>query len=174
VVEVIVERGNRIEVEKRDLVLLWWFRFMTAFPVSIAKAGSYSISFTDVTGTGRTQTILLGARSTEAFTTGCGDHYTYIGLGSGSTPASESDYKLESEITTIKADVVVNEPDYEVRASIAYTPTTDVTICEVGLYISVCDSGGILRRILVDRTVLEPCITVTAGSTISVLYKVKA
>ena len=147
---------------------------MTAFLVNIAKATSYSISFTTVTGSGYTQTVLYGGRSTEALATGCGDHFTYIGLGSGSTPASESDYKLESEITTIKADVVVNEPTYEIRASVSYTPTTDVTICEVGLYISACDSGGVLRRILVDRTVLPECITVTGGTTISVLYKVKA
>ena len=157
-----------------DLTTLWWLRILSALLVNIVKGAYYSVSYTDTTGTSRTQNILYGGRSTEALSTGCGDHYTYIGFGSDPTPASDINYKLISELAVIPATVSVEETLFEIRIQAAYTPTTDVTVCEVGLYISACDSGGALRRILVDRTVLSPCIDVTAGSTISVLYKVKA
>lgn len=87
----------------------------------------------------------------------------YLWLGSGSTPPSRSDYKLESPITAIAAtknawaDNENSRYVYELR--INWTPSTPTTIREIGVYKSIrgYDTSYAVRTlsILLFRTLTD-------------------
>lgn len=93
----------------------------------------------------------------------------HIGIGSGSTPQSPTDYKLESLIDRKRAVVepLIVESDkcrFSMYADFSFTE--DKTIQEFGIFIN---HGGI-RMILMVRDVLSEPITLPAGATLRVRY----
>lgn len=101
-------------------------------------------------------------------------------FGTGDTPATENDYRLEAPITSglkfSNQSIVYTTDDEKVimQASYAVTNSTaeDITIREIGCtsYINKYSSGSVLS--MIDRTVLDEPITIPAGEATSFTYKV--
>lgn len=105
-----------------------------------------------------------------------------IYFGSGSTPATKEDYKLESPIT---AGLAISNPAgftwvrpssgvYSATASYAVLNTTaeDITIQEIGNFTPVAESSSKYHFTLMDRTVLDEPIVIAPGESKLVTYKV--
>jgi hypothetical protein len=152
-----------------DLVTLWAFRLISCLFAQVTRGGSASFSFVDLGGASRTQ-VCIWTGSTDFLGSGCADRTPYIGFGSSTIPPVRTDYVLRSELARVRGSRVVDESAFILAIAGSWTPDSDVTVCEVGLYMLVCDSGSVARYVLFDRSVLSPCISVIAGSTISVSY----
>jgi hypothetical protein len=152
-----------------DLVTLWAFRLICCLFAVATRGTDVSFSFTDLGGVSRSTGCI--SRSVKDFPgSECVDRAPYIGFGSSSAPPSRSDYKLLVELVRVRGSRVVDESAFTCSIVGSWTPDSDVTVCEVGLYMLVCDSGGVARFVLFDRSVLSPCVSVSAGETISVVY----
>ena len=105
-----------------------------------------------------------------------------IYFGSGSTPATKEDYKLESPIT---AGLAISNPSgftwvlpssgvHSATASYAVlnTSSEDITIQEVGNFTVVADYNGKYQFTLMERTVLDEPIVIAPGGSKLVTYKV--
>ena len=115
----------------------------------------------------------------------------YIIIGSGSTPATENDYALESRITS-GLSVVSYTPSKETDANgnvikrfdftLQNTSGSDITIAEVGIryYIQGYRTGagttGSTKNgfILFERTVLSTPVTIAAGDAAAIRYTVES
>lgn len=111
-------------------------------------------------------------------------------FGSGSRPAAKDDYTLQSPITsglsiTNPSLVLLNpkEGEYSYVSNFVIKNTTDaeINIYEIGLFIPVCTGSYTYNQvnantpwatILMDRTVLTKPITIPAGGTRVVTYKI--
>lgn len=105
-------------------------------------------------------------------------------IGSGSTPATREDYKLESQITsgisalnTYSVPVIAVDENgvCTVSTSFALKNTTeeDITIREIGVYAWVnTSSGSAYAHILLERTVLDQPITIKPGLAKVLTYKI--
>lgn len=111
-------------------------------------------------------------------------------IGSGSTPAQESDYWLSNQITSgfdgyvSDAHQTDNDGNHGIVLSVIITNTgsSNLTIGEVGYSLRVLSSvheGGdssyasMLRNVLIDRTVLDSPITIGAGQAAIIDYVLK-
>lgn len=112
-----------------------------------------------------------------------GSRYPFIMFGTGTTPATTEDYKLESLITSgislfasdtsqnISFDEELLEITRKVNitATIKNTSSEDITITEVGLANNVYTNSGYYREsntcalMLIYREVLETAVTIPAG-----------
>ena len=177
IVIVVKRKDGRVETRKvvvdksggGDLVTLWGFRLICCLFAKVPKGASVSFGFVDLGGTSRSQNC-IHERPREFFGSGCADRSPYIGFGSSDVAPSRSDSKLLGELARVDASYSVDETNFICSIGGSWVPASDVSVCEVGLYMFVCDSGGVARYVLFDRSVLSPCISVSAGSTISVLY----
>jgi hypothetical protein len=152
-----------------DLVTTWGFRLICCLFADVPRRAVVDISFVDLDGVSRMQTcidniayVFVGSN--------CVDRAPYIGFGSSTDAPSRSDYRLVSELARVKASRVIDENAFECRIVGSWTPSASVSICEVGLYMRVCDSGDVARYVLFDRSVLSPCISVPGGSTVTATY----
>ena len=111
---------------------------------------------------------------------------TPIEFGSGTTPASETDYALEtplSNITYISTETVGSE-NGKAKRELTLTLTNEndskVTIAEIGLFGSAytCSSTTATTSssssILIDRTVLETPVEIAAGGNAVIKYAITA
>jgi hypothetical protein len=152
-----------------DLVTLWAFRLICCVFTFALRGSTVSFDFIDLGGVSRTQRC-IGTDSGDFFGSGCADRAPYIGFGSSSASPSRTDSKLLTELARVRGSRVVDESAFSCSIVGSWSPASDVTVCEVGLYMFVCDSGGVARYVLFDRSVLSPCVSVSAGETISVSY----
>ena len=114
--------------------------------------------------------------SNTSFNVMCG-----VFFGSGSTPATKNDYKLESPITSGLSIASPNslswdnsiEGRYICSASFTIQNTTDadINIYEIGLFTPILSTSSSYYSVLMERTVLTEPITITAGGTRIVNYK---
>jgi hypothetical protein len=99
----------------------------------------------------------------------------FIGFGSGSSPPSRDDYRLESEIRVIENPTVIydiSEGYVLIDSSVFFEE--DTTICEVGLSFWGTVSGATgCGEFLVDRTVFSPCRVIPANASYRVRYRVQ-
>ena len=103
-----------------------------------------------------------------------------VGFGTGTTPASASDYKLESFLTHQKISVAnpsqvsFNKFDtyeeYTVTFGVTNITAEAITISEVGLMATLDSSAGCN---LVDRTVLDVPVTIPAGQSKQITYTIR-
>ena len=107
-----------------------------------------------------------------------------ISIGSDPTPASENDCNLGRTITSGVSITVASRPlSYNGGTSLTYmltvtnTSSAEKTIAEIG-YKQVCrgavTQGGTTSAeitVLLDRTVVDPVITLPAGQTCSITYR---
>lgn len=117
------------------------------------------------------------------------DSYSYVTerdngiyFGSGSSPATKEDYKLEAPIAS---GLGISNPSYFTwvtptsgvyiaTAAYAVTNTTDkdITIQEIGNFTNVANSQSRTYLVLMERTVLDEPIVIAPGESKLVTYKV--
>ncbi len=116
--------------------------------------------------------------------------YPGVYFGTGSTPATKSDYRLESPITsgltiTNPSDLVVDSDGngkYTFIADFIVRNTTEseINIYEIGVFCPICTDMGYYNAssnvkwamVLMERTVLDEPITIPAGESKLVTYKI--
>jgi hypothetical protein len=163
---------RRVVVDKAgdgDLVTLWGFRLICCLFAKVPRGGTVSFDFVDLTGTSRSQFCIHGYYR-EFLGSGCADRSSYVAFGSSSVPPTRNDYRLLGELARVDASYFADETAFTCGVAGSWTPGSGVTVCEVGLYMLVCDEFGYARYVLFDRSVLSPCVSVSAGDTISVSY----
>lgn len=105
--------------------------------------------------------------------------YQYVRFGSGTTPATVNDYKLESlidsGITVAHPNIVTTE---QTDSYISWTVTfgvsasVEITISEIGLIAKAYRPNGVIDT-LVDRTVLDTPVTIPAGQSKQITYTIR-
>jgi hypothetical protein len=163
---------RRVVVDKvgsGDLVTLWGFRLFCCLFAEAVRGATVNIEFVDLGGVSRSFAC-ISRRGDMFLGSGCVDRSPFIGFGSSSAAPSRSDFKIVSELARVRGSTVADESAFTCGIVGSWTPDSDVTVCEVGLYMLVCDAGGAARFVLFDRSVLSPCESVSAGDTISVFY----
>lgn len=108
-----------------------------------------------------------------------------VWFGTGSTPANRNDYKLDSPITSGLSitnyqneymPLIIEESPgkYVLRAEYVLKNTTEseINIWEIGLFTPYCYNITEYWQMLVERTVLTEPITIPAGGTKMVTYKI--
>ena len=105
--------------------------------------------------------------------------YQYVRFGSGTTPATVNDYKLESlidsGITVAHPNIVTTE---QTDSYISWTVTfgvsasVEITISEIGLIAKAYRPNGEIDT-LVDRTVLDTPVTIPAGQSKQITYTIR-
>lgn len=103
---------------------------------------------------------------------------TGIGFGSGTTPPTIDDYKLESAISSGLSFSFVQNYGNPCTWIITITNTSDeeITISELGMFTSIYSnysSSGSNVTALVDRTVLDNPVTIPAGGIGKIEYEIK-
>ena len=101
-------------------------------------------------------------------------------VGSGKTPASKTDYKLENLIssgltsagTTSTSQITVDGIETVKAIILRNTSSADITISEIGM-LGCCYSSGTFQAVLVDRTVLDNPITIPAGESKAISYTIR-
>ena len=105
-----------------------------------------------------------------------------VSFGAGTTPATTSDYKLESVLGSTRISVATpssvsySRDDtfdmYSVSFGITNITSDAITISEVGLIVSVT-SGSSNYTVLVDRTVLDTPVTIPPHETKHIAYTIR-
>ena len=107
---------------------------------------------------------------------------TGVSFGTGTTPATVSDYFLESILT--KTEISVSSPsavsfsqfdtyeEYSVTFGVTNNTAEAITISEVGLT-AVPYSYSTASYALVDRTVLDTPVTIPAGQSKQITYTIR-
>lgn len=111
-------------------------------------------------------------------------------FGSGTTPATENDFTLESLITTISGsaaspvtyyDSTLNKYRTYIQFTLTNTGSASISISEIGrfwqLYTasaigSLAGGGGTQRGLLVDHVILDNPVVIAAGESGIVRYEV--
>ena len=110
---------------------------------------------------------------------------TGVCVGSGSTPATDGDYKLESMLTSLQGSIVKTQGVDNGKAFINFDVTitnsgsSDITISELGYqqYVAITtNQGGSSSSapypVLLDRTTLQTPITIAAGDVAIIRYRI--
>lgn len=105
------------------------------------------------------------------------DSVTFIRIGTGTTAATENDYKLEAPVTGVTCDSVItaisgNDSKKTYTATFSNTTDADVVVTEIGFltnfyYYSSSDNDNFL----LDRIVLDTPITIPAGESKAITYE---
>jgi hypothetical protein len=172
--------NKALERSNNDFSTAWFIRILRALFEPLSTSGVSSASYTDTTGTARTQDFKKPMYSTG---TGCPSlndflstvscyNRLWVSCGTGTTPPTRTDYKLESEVAEGVASLTVSEDIGVITVAGAFTFTADTVISEIGLKWEGTVSGSsTCGKVLLDRTVLSTPITVPAGTTLTVVYR---
>ena len=106
-----------------------------------------------------------------------------VSFGTGTTPATASDYVIESILDNTQISVTVPSAvsfsrtdtydEYSVTFGITNKTAEAITISEVGLTASPNTQGSPFPFVLVDRTVLDEPITIPAGESKQITYTIR-
>jgi hypothetical protein len=159
-----------------DMITLWFFRAITGIfePVSGSASGT-AYPIIDVEG--RNVSILIkfsGTIGDVIWNTFPGrPNRFWVVVGTDSTPPDPRNHRLGNKIAEALASLHADENNRIITLSAGFTFPSSVTIYEIGL-VWECSTGpfGIAIRFLVDRTVFPGGISVGAGQTLSVVYRI--
>jgi len=159
---------------KNDLGTDWFGRFLAALFKNTPLSGSETFDAYDTSGASHTIEVKFYARSYQFNATGDCDVGCYIGIGTGTTAPTKTDYKLASEVERKAASASYTDGGDYVKVCASFTLSTTTTIWEVGLYYKCgYDHGGSVGPIiLLDRTVLDSGVDFEAGVPMGVCYKI--
>jgi len=147
---------------------------ITAIFTNASQGGGLGITLTDINGASRIFNIKgMWSNPYNIFSTNVTDSYTYISVGTDSTPPSSTDYALKNKVAEKLAETVSADTANRIvtiQATISFTAS--VTIYEVGLEINAVDDKGVATRILLDRTVISGGIAVQAGQALRITYRI--
>jgi hypothetical protein len=155
-----------------DLLTLWIFRILRGILTPAITRQWISDTFTDTTGTVRTQNFKgdFGGRPAFWETYACPNRL-WISYGSSSVPPSRTDYRLGSKLGEAVASMTHDEGARTLTFTAGWTLTADTTVYEVGLEWEACVAGfNVCGRVLLDRTVYPDGIPVRAGQTLTIAY----
>lgn len=104
------------------------------------------------------------------------DSVTFIRIGTGTTAATENDYKLEAPVTGVTCDSVVtaiggNDSKKTYTATFSNTTDADVVVTEIGFLTNFYYSSSDNDNFLLDRIVLDTPITIPAGESKPITYE---
>lgn len=109
-------------------------------------------------------------------------NYGGLTIGSGSTPATENDYELESPIFNNNISLSILSEKFYVENSTYYSETSltltnstsnDITIREIGIVNQISPNGDASTKFLADRTVFETPIILVSGEATPIKYTIK-
>ena len=158
---------RRKELLKNDLGTNWFGRMMAALFKNDGKGVTSPFSVVDVTGATRTITAKCTQIVTVINTTSNYDCGSYIGVGTGTTPPTKTDYKLVNEVARHPASATFTDGSVTFTVSATFTLASDVNVTEVGLYWKEGYSGYIW---LLDRTLLDAPVLFPANTPMTVAY----
>jgi hypothetical protein len=164
---------EKVKDKPLDLTTAWFLRIMRGIFGATPVGGAWNETYTDTTGTSRTQTIKGSIGTYYLFfnTLNCNNRL-WVSYGSSSTPPTRTDYKLGNKLGEGVAGVTEDEAQATVTLSASFTMSADTTIYEVGLEWEATISGySTCGRVLLDRTVFPDGILVKAGQTITIVYR---
>ena len=156
-----------------DMFTRWALRIFGGIFGPTTVGGNWLVSFKDTGGTDRTQKI-KGSGGTTAmwFNTDYCNNRLWIAYGTGRTPPTRDDFKLEAKAGEGVAGITVDEVQGTVTISASFTFAVSMTVYEVGLEWEACVSGyNVCGRVLLDRTVFPEGISVSANQTLTVVYR---
>jgi hypothetical protein len=168
------------EGKDNDMVTVWFMRILFATLAPVSAGGSSSTTYTDTGGTTRTQNFKrpmfdysqTSPNLPDFFNTGFCNNRLWIGCGSSSTAPTRSDYKLGSKLAEGLAGVTLDETQATLTISASFTMSADTVVYEVGLeWEGTVASYNVCGRVLLDRTVFPNGIAVSAGQTLTVVYR---
>jgi hypothetical protein len=164
---------ERVRREQHDMGTAWFARILAAIFGPAAINGSVTATFTDLSGTLRTQNFKSGlGTSSNFFNTSVCANALYIGYGNSSATPTRTDYKLGNKLDEQIAGAAADDVNGIVTVSASFTMGADTTIYEVGLeWYGTVSSSNTCGRVLLDRTVFPSGIPVRAGQTISIAYR---
>jgi hypothetical protein len=157
-----------------DLTTAWFLRILRALFAATGAGGNLSASFTDLYGTSRSQNIKgnMGTINYYLLNTYSCNNMLWISYGNSSTAPTRTDYKLGNKLGEGVTGVTVDETQATLTISASFTMSADTTIYEVGLEWEACVATyPTCGRLLLDRTVFPNGITVSAGQTLTVVYR---
>lgn len=108
-----------------------------------------------------------------------------VRIGSGVTPATPDDYKLETLISdncsvstpsTVLASVDADGVSVSATYAVKNTGSTAFSVSEIGLFsglYTVINNNGQKKTCMVDRTVLEKPITINPGESKQITYTIR-
>jgi hypothetical protein len=172
--------NEALKRDSNDFSTAWFIRILRALFEPLSTSGVSNASFTDTTGTARTQDFkkpMYPSNSTapalsDFLNTGYCYNRLWVSCGTGTTPPTRTDYKLESEVAEGVASLTVSEDIGIITVAGAFTFTADMVISEIGLkWEGVVSGYSLCGKVLLDRTVLDTPITVPAGTTLTVVYR---
>jgi hypothetical protein len=167
------EEYLRREEASRDYSTRWFVRMLFYLFKYTTKSGTDQAPVTDTTGTARNIRMKYPTGDVIFNCTYSADVGFYIGVGTGTTPPTRDDYKMENKIAEGVASASVTEDAGIITLTAGFTWATDMTISEIGLewYVNFSSASPYNCRVLCDRTVLNTPITVPAGATLTVVYR---
>jgi hypothetical protein len=163
------------EEATRDYSTRWFIRLLGALFAHTSGGASRTIAVVDEGGTTRTVHVHASTFRSDANlfnSTFSGAVFTAIAVGTGTAPPTRDDFRLASPLARVIATVHINEDAGIVTLTAGFTWTEDRTIAEIGLILqaNIRESPYVITFLL-DRTVLDPPITVPAGHTLTVVYR---
>jgi len=168
---------EKVKEKPLDLTTVWFLRIMRGIFGSTPASGTWSETFTDTSGTSRTQAIKRNTGSSVGadevfFNTYYCNNRLWIGYGSSPAAPTRTDYKLGSKLGEGLAGVTADETQGTLTISASFTMSVDTTIYEVGLEWEACVTGyNGCGRVLLDRTVFPNGIAVSANQTLTIVYR---
>ncbi len=101
---------------------------------------------------------------------------TNIRCGTGTTEATEDDYKLEVEATGLTCDSVVtavgSNDTKTYTATFSNTTDADITVTEIGFFMCYAYNGYNYSNFLLDHIILDTPITIPAGESKAITYEI--
>jgi hypothetical protein len=171
---------RRIEKNDNDMTTVWFLRILFAILGPVAVSGMSRATYTDTGGTARTQNFKMvmypyyssSPALSDFFNTGYCNNRLWIGCGNSSTAPTRSDYKLGNKLTEGLAGVTADESQFTLTISASFTMSANTVVYEVGLeWEGVVEGSGVCGRVLLDRTVFPDGIAVSAGQTLTIVYR---
>jgi hypothetical protein len=161
-----------IRGSENDLLTLWIYRIIRGLLAPVDVVRTWAETFTDITGTSRSQNIKVTLGTLAAFnnTTNCANR-PWISYGSSSAAPTRTDFRLGSKLGDAVAAMSFDETARTITLTAGWTLRADAVVYEVGLEWEMCVAGcATCGRVLIDRTVFPDGIAVKAGQTMTVSY----
>lgn len=106
------------------------------------------------------------------------DSVTFIRIGTGTTAATENDYKLEADATGVTCDTAItaisgNDSKKTYTATFSNTTDANIVVTEIGFFTNCYyNSSSENDNFLLDRIVLDTPITIPAGESKPITYEI--
>jgi hypothetical protein len=171
---------RRIGGNNGDMATAWFLRILLAIFGPTTQRGITSASYTDTSGTARTQNFKMVMYSysttipdlSDFFNTGYCNNRLWVGYGVSSAAPTRADYRLGNKLGEGLAGVTADEAQGTLTISASFTMSADTVVYEVGLeWEGAVASAGTCGRVLLDRTVIPGGVVVGAGQTLTVVYR---